>query len=65
MKDRNLPADVTAESLARHTQAVIQGAFILAKAGNDPALAVESIDHLERYFRLLFRCPDEGKGHTC
>src|SRR5690554_488604 len=34
----------TAASLARHTQAVIQGAFIVAKAGNDPALARESLE---------------------
>jgi TetR/AcrR family transcriptional repressor of nem operon len=47
-------AGVTAESLARHTQTVIQGAFVLAKAGNDPALARESLDHLDHYFRLLF-----------
>lgn len=46
--------DWTAASLARHTQTVIQGAFILAKAANDPALAVEGLDHLDRYVRLLF-----------
>ncbi len=48
-------ADWTAESLARHTQAVLQGAFILAKATNDAAVAVESVDHLRRYIELLFR----------
>jgi TetR/AcrR family transcriptional regulator, transcriptional repressor for nem operon len=47
----------TAESLARHTQTVIQGAFVLAKAGNDAALARESLDHLDRYIRLLFNRP--------
>ncbi|WP_428671898.1 TetR/AcrR family transcriptional regulator [Roseibium sp.] len=44
----------TAESLALHTQAVIQGAFILAKASGQPARAVESVDHLYRYIELLF-----------
>ena len=48
-----------AESLARHTQAVIQGAFVLAKAGNDPALARETLDHLAHYIRLIFRTPEE------
>jgi TetR/AcrR family transcriptional repressor of nem operon len=43
-------------------QAVLQGAFILAKAGNDPALARESIDHLDRYMRLLFG--DAGGDNT-
>jgi TetR/AcrR family transcriptional repressor of nem operon len=45
---------VSADSLARHTQTVLQGAFIMAKAGNDPALAREGLDHLDRYFRLVF-----------
>ncbi len=47
-------AEWTAESLALHTQAVLQGAFILAKASNGPRLAEDSLDHLERYLRLLF-----------
>jgi TetR/AcrR family transcriptional repressor of nem operon len=54
--ERHPPAFPTdAASLARHTQAVLQGAFILAKASNDPSTAVESIEHLRRYLRLLFR----------
>jgi TetR/AcrR family transcriptional regulator, transcriptional repressor for nem operon len=44
----------TARSLALHTQAVIQGSFILAKAHGGAAVAVESLDHLRRYLRLLF-----------
>jgi TetR/AcrR family transcriptional repressor of nem operon len=63
MRDRGIVGDWTAESLARHTQTVIQGAFVLAKAGNDPALARESLDHLERYIRLLFGCLHKEKGH--
>jgi TetR/AcrR family transcriptional regulator, transcriptional repressor for nem operon len=46
---------VTAKSLALHTQAVLQGAFLLAKAKNDPAIASESIRHLGRYLSTLFR----------
>lgn len=53
-KARGIAGNWTAESLARHTQTVIQGAFVLAKAGNDPALARESLDHLDQYVRLLF-----------
>lgn len=45
----------SAKSLALHTQAVIQGAFILAKASGDVNVAAESIDHLENYIRLLFK----------
>lgn len=52
-------ADWTAGSLARHTQAVLQGGFVLAKAGNDPALARESLDHLDRYIRHLFHVAEE------
>ena len=46
-----------AASLARHTQAVLQGAFVLAKAGNDADLARESMDHLRRYIEMLFEDP--------
>jgi TetR/AcrR family transcriptional repressor of nem operon len=45
---------IDARSLALHTQAVLQGAFILAKARSGPAVAVESVDHLIRYVSLLF-----------
>ncbi|QWK79283.1 TetR/AcrR family transcriptional regulator [Ochrobactrum sp. BTU1] len=45
--------DFTAKSLALHTQGVIQGAFILAKASGNPADAVDNIDHLCRYLQLL------------
>jgi len=44
----------TARSLALHTQAVIQGSFILAKAHGGPDVAAESIDHLRRYLEGLF-----------
>jgi TetR/AcrR family transcriptional repressor of nem operon len=42
------------KSLALHTQCVIQGAFILAKADNDLSRAVESLGHLRSYIELLF-----------
>lgn len=45
----------TPKSLALHTQAVIQGAFILAKASGETKYASESIDHLENYIHLLFK----------
>jgi TetR/AcrR family transcriptional repressor of nem operon len=51
---RGIHADWTAASLARHTQAVLQGGFILAKATGDSDLARESVDHLVRYVRGLF-----------
>lgn len=51
---RGVVADWTAASLARHTQAVLQGGFILAKATGDAELARESVDHLIRYVRQLF-----------
>jgi TetR/AcrR family transcriptional regulator, transcriptional repressor for nem operon len=49
-----------AESLALHTQAVIQGSFILAKAKGSAAVAAESIDHLRRYIELLFQAPGKS-----
>lgn len=59
MRERGVRGDWTAQSLARHTQTVLQGAFVLAKAADDPALARESLDHLGRYIRLLFACADK------
>ena len=47
-------ADVTAHGLALHTQAVLQGAFILAKAKGGPEIARESVVHLRRYLEMLF-----------
>ncbi len=46
--------DFTAGSLALHTQAVLQGGFILAKATSDAAQAQDAISHLRRYVELLF-----------
>lgn len=48
---------ISALSLAFHIQAVLQGAFILAKAKGDPVIARDSVVHLERYVLMLF-----GKG---
>jgi TetR/AcrR family transcriptional regulator, transcriptional repressor for nem operon len=47
-------SDVTAHGLALHTQAVLQGAFILAKAKGGPEIARESVVHLRRYLEMLF-----------
>lgn len=58
---------VTAQGLARHVQAVIQGAFVLAKAeGADGAaeLAREEVGHLRRYFELLL-APKEKESGPC
>lgn len=54
ISDRGLNPEWTAESLALHTQAVLQGAFILAKAKGGAKVAADSIDHLIRYLTLLF-----------
>jgi TetR/AcrR family transcriptional repressor of nem operon len=61
MRERNMDRDWTAKSLALHTQAVLQGAFILAKATGGAEIAVDSIDHLRRYITLLFQQP-KGKA---
>jgi len=57
MDARRLKPGWSAESLARHTQCVLQGAFILAKAAGDAQVALESVDHLKRYIELLFAEP--------
>ena len=45
---------VTAFSLSYHIQAVLQGAFILAKANGHPVIARDSVMHLKRYIAMLF-----------
>jgi TetR/AcrR family transcriptional regulator, transcriptional repressor for nem operon len=54
MAQRQLHAQWTAASLALHTQAVIQGALLLAKAKGDTRVAADSLDHLRRYIELAF-----------
>lgn len=49
------PPGVTGESLGLYTQAVLQGAFILAKGQGDPSIVRESIAHLRRYILILFK----------
>ncbi|MEZ5409422.1 MAG: helix-turn-helix domain-containing protein [Acidimicrobiales bacterium] len=54
LADAGNPPGVDAPSLARHMVAVVQGAFVVAKAADDPSVAVESLVHLRRYLALLF-----------
>lgn len=60
MKTRGMTG-FSAASLAAHTQAVLQGAFILAKAADDLKVAKDSVDHLKRYLTLLFTTSSEGR----
>jgi TetR/AcrR family transcriptional regulator, transcriptional repressor for nem operon len=62
MAERGIAGPWSARSLALHTQAVIQGAFILAKAENDVEVAADSIDHLKRYIELLFSAKPEARS---
>lgn len=48
---------VSARSLALHTQAVLQGSFVLAKAQASAAPVQDAIAHLRRYLQLLFSVP--------
>lgn len=45
---------VSAASLALHTQTVLQGGFVLAKAAGDAGPLLDAIRHLKRYLQLLF-----------
>jgi TetR/AcrR family transcriptional repressor of nem operon len=54
MRKYQITGDWTAQSLAFYTQAVIQGAFVLAKAQQNLAVAADCIDHLRRYIEMLF-----------
>jgi TetR/AcrR family transcriptional repressor of nem operon len=53
-KTRHAPDGAwTPESAALYSQAVLQGAFILAKAKHGPKVAADCLDHLKRYFETL------------
>ena len=54
---RGMNVDWTAESLGLYMQAVIQGAFVLAKAKHGPEIAASCLDHLRRYLETLFIQP--------
>jgi TetR/AcrR family transcriptional repressor of nem operon len=62
MKLHGVKAGFTPASLALHTQAVLQGAFILAKAKGGADVAAASVDHLRRYIELLFNAPKGRKA---
>lgn len=46
--------ELTALGLAEHTQTVLQGAFVMAKAKADPQVARDSVAHLKRYVLMIF-----------
>lgn len=54
MRDRHLAPDWSARSLALHTEAVFQGAVILAKTKSSTEVADESLAHIARYLTMLF-----------
>jgi TetR/AcrR family transcriptional repressor of nem operon len=45
---------VSAASLARYTQTVLQGGFVLSKAHGDRAPLLEALAHLKQHLALLF-----------
>jgi TetR/AcrR family transcriptional repressor of nem operon len=55
-------AEWSPRSLALHIQAVLQGAFVLAKATGGAQVAADSLDHVRRYLTLLFTSTDKGEA---
>lgn len=51
---RGIGDELDARSLALHTVAVVQGAFILVKASGNPGIGAETVRHLRRYIEQLF-----------
>lgn len=54
IEQHGVAGGITPISLAYHIQAVLQGAFVIAKAKGDPAAARDSVAHLKRYVAMLF-----------
>ena len=64
-KQRYAPdAPWSAESVGYFMQSVLQGAFIFAKAKQNPQVAVESLAHLRCYLETLLGQPRNGKEIT-
>ena len=62
-------ADWSPESVALYTQAVLQGAFVLAKATGGPTVAIQCVDQLKRHVASLLtpdpervRCRSTASG---
>ena len=51
------PPQLDVASLARYTQVVLQGAFVVSKAANDSAVVLDAIAHLRRYLEAVFHRP--------
>jgi TetR/AcrR family transcriptional regulator, transcriptional repressor for nem operon len=63
LRRRAIEPEWSAESLGLYTQAVLQGAFILAKARKGPEIAVQCLEHLRRYLETLFnKNPKEARS---
>ena len=61
-KQRYAPgAAWSSESVGYFMQSVLQGAFIFAKAKQDPRVAVDSLGHLRRYLEQLLGHPPDHK----
>ncbi len=56
--------EACAASLARHTQSVLQGTFVLSKAADDPAVVHEAIGHLRRYLECVLGRPSPQETDT-
>jgi TetR/AcrR family transcriptional regulator, transcriptional repressor for nem operon len=63
MRKYDIDAEWSAKSLALYTQAVIQGALILAKAKGGPDAAAACLDHLRWYLEMLFVQTNQGRKH--
>lgn len=66
LSDASRADGVTAAGLAVHTQVVLQGAFVVSKAADEPGVVLDSLDHLRRYLLTVLDDggADEGNPTT-
>ena len=62
LRTRRIETEWTAGSLALHTQVVLQGAFILAKAKQNSEIATASLGHLRNYLVTVLGQPRNRKS---
>jgi TetR/AcrR family transcriptional repressor of nem operon len=61
IESREIGPPTTPESLAMFIHGTLQGAFVLAKAHDDPKLAHDCLDHLRAYLENLFQGAPKGE----
>lgn len=54
LEEYDTKGEVDIQSLADHTVAIFEGAYVISRALNEPDLTAKHLLHLKNYFQLIF-----------